>query len=455
MLKRKAIDELRKWKNQSQGKTALLIEGARRVGKSTLARQFAATEYRSFVEIDFDHVDDEVKAMFRDYATDLDSLFLYLSTYFGVELFERETVFLFDEVQRFPFVRGLVKYLVADGRYDYIETGSLISIKQNVDDIVIPSEEESMRLNPLDFEEFLWAMDEEALARLLRESYENRRPLPDALHKKASRLFREYVLVGGMPHPLQVYVDKRNFSSVDREKRLILDLYRRDVARFAKGYEHKVISIFDQIPAQLSKHEKRFSITSLGKDARMRAYEEAFFWLGDAFIANLCYASNDPSVGLSLNLESSSVKCYLADTGLLTTMVLADSARTDESVYRAVLRGDIGLNEGMLMENVVAQSLVAQGRKLYFYSQSGKHHGHGRLEIDFLITEGYANAAGKPRLSPIEVKSARQYGTGSLDRLKEEYPKRVGLQYVISPNPYRREGDRCYLPLYMAHLIAS
>lgn len=433
----------------------MLIEGARRVGKSTLARQFAATEYRSFIEIDFDHVDDEVKAMFRDYATDLDSLFLYLSTYFGVELYERETVFLFDEVQRFPFVRGLVKYLVADGRYDYIETGSLISIKQNVDDIVIPSEEESMRLNPLDFEEFLWAVDEEALARLLRENYEKGCSLPDALHKKASRLFREYVLVGGMPHPLQVYVNERNFSPVDREKRLILDLYRRDVARFAKGYEHKVISIFDQIPAQLSKHEKRFSITSLGKDARMRAYEEAFFWLGDAFIANLCYASNDPSVGLSLNLESSSVKCYLADTGLLTTMVLADSARTDESVYRAVLRGDIGLNEGMLMENVVAQSLVAQGRKLYFYSQSGKHRGHGRLEIDFLITEGYANAAGKPRLSPIEVKAARQYGTGSLDRLKEEYPKRVGLQYVISPNPYRREGDRCYLPLYMAHLIAS
>lgn len=453
MLKRKAMDDLRKWKERSQGTTALLIEGARRVGKSTLARQFATTEYRSFIEIDFDHIDEEVKAMFRDYATDLDSLFLYLSTYFGVELYERETAFLFDEVQRFPFARGLVKYLVADGRYDYIETGSLISIKQNIDDIIIPSEEESMRLNPLDFEEFLWAMGEEALARLLRDSYEKERALPDALHKKASRLFREYVLVGGMPHPLQVYVDERSFSPVDREKRLILDLYRRDVARFAKGYEHKVISIFDQIPAQLSKHEKRFSITSLGKDARMRAYEEAFFWLGDAFVANLCYASNDPSVGLSLNLESSSVKCYLADTGLLTTMIFADSNQTNESVYRAVLRGDIGLNEGMLMENVVAQSLVAQGRKLYFYSQSGKHLGHGRLEIDFLITGGYANAAGKPRLSPIEVKSARQYGTGSLDRLKGEYPKRIGLQYIISPNPFRREGDRCYLPLYMAHLI--
>lgn len=453
MLKRKALNNLQKWKTDSNGRTALLIEGARRVGKTTLAREFAQTSYDTYIEIDFDRVSKDVKDIFTENSTDLDTLFLLLSSYYGVPLVERETLFVFDEIQMFPFARGLIKYLVEDGRYDYIETGSLLSIKQNVEGIVLPSEEESFRLNPLDFEEFLWAMGEEALSSLLADSYSHKRALPDALHKKASRLFREYVLVGGMPKVVQIYIDTRNFGKADKEKRMILDLYRNDIAKFAKGYAHKVISVFDQIPAQLSKHEKKFSITSLGKNERMRAYEAAFFWLEDSFISNICYASNDPNVGLSLNMERSTLKCYLVDTGLLVTMVFADDLYTGEDIYKAVLLKDVGINEGMLMENAMAQMLVANNHKLFFYSQSGAGEHKYRLEIDFLITAEYPNAANKPRISPIEVKSARQYGTKSLDRFKEEFGKRIGVQYIVSPKPLREEEDRLFVPLYMAHLV--
>lgn len=453
MLKRKALNNLQKWKTGSNGRTALLIEGARRVGKTTLAREFAQTSYDTYIEIDFARVSKDVKDIFTENSTDLDTLFLLLSSYYGVPLIERETLFIFDEIQMFPFARGLIKYLVEDGRYDFIETGSLLSIKQNVEGIVLPSEEESFRLNPLDFEEFLWAMGEEALSSLLADSYSHKRALPDALHKKASRLFREYVLVGGMPKVVQTYIDTRNFGKADKEKRMILDLYPNDIAKFARGYARKVISVFDEIPAQLSKHEKKFSITSLGKNERMRAYEEAFFWLEDSFISNICYASNDPNVGLSLNMERSTLKCYLADTGLLVTMVFADDLYTGEDIYKAVLFKDVGINEGMLMENAMAQTLVANNRKLFFYSQSGAGEHEYRLEIDFLITAEYPNAANKPRISPIEVKSARQYGTKSLDRFKEEFGKRIGVQYIVSPKPLREEGDRLFVPLYMAHLV--
>ena len=259
--------------------------------------------------------------------------------------------------------------------------------------------------------------------------------------------------MGGMPKPLQAFVAQNDFQKADREKRLILNLYRNDIGRFAAGYEHKVISIFDQIPAQLSKHEKRFRLSSLEKNARMRSYEEAFFWLGDSFVANLCYASNDPNVGLSLNLENSAVKCYMADTGLLTTMVLADEENTQNDIYKSVLLGDVGINQGMLTENAVSQALVANGKKLFFYNQSGREEGQERLEIDFLIRTHYANASDKPRISPVEVKSQRQFGTASLEKLKKAYSKRIGTQYIVSPKPLKKEGDLVQLPLYMVHLL--
>ena len=375
MLKRKAYDKLLKWKHESAGKTALLIEGARRVGKSTLARTFGETEYKSCLVIDFFQAPAEVKQYFEDYRTDFDSLFLYLSVFYNVKLYEHETLIVFDEVQMYPQARGLIKYLVADGRYDYIETGSLLSIKQNIKDIVIPSEEESLELEPLDFEEFLWGMDEKGLADLIRMSFNKMKPLPDALHRRALSLMREYMLVGGMPEPVSIYVEQRAFAPVDASKRRIVQLYRNDISRFATGYEFKVVSVLDGIPGQLSRHEKRFKLSSLDKNARMRTYEEAFFWLADARIANICYAASEPSVGLSLSMEQTALKCYMADTGLLVTLAFSDNNDTDEDVYRAVLRGDIGLNEGMLTENYVAQSLKANGHRLFFYSQSGKKEG--------------------------------------------------------------------------------
>ena len=453
MFKRKAYEKLLEWKKQSNGRSALLIEGARRVGKSTLAEEFGKNEYRSYLLIDFFQAPKEVKQYFHDYSNDLDTLFLYLSTYYAVDLHERETLIIFDEIQMFPFARGMVKYLVADGRYDYVETGSLLSIKQNISDIVIPSEEEALELHPFDFEEFLWAMGEKNLANLIKASFDELKPLPDNLHRKASSLFREYMLVGGMPEPVSIYVNERRFDSVDRAKHQILNLYRNDVARFASGYEFKVVSVLDEIPGQLSKHEKKFTLSSLSKSARMRTYEEAFFWLADAFIVNICYASTDSSIGLGLSMSSSSLKCYMADTGLLVTLALSIGTVDKENIYRSVLRGDIGLNEGMLTENVVSQALRANGHKLFFYSQSGKKDGEERMEIDFLVVRPYANAKGKPRVSPIEVKSPRQYGTASLDRFKEKFGKKIGTQYVLHPKQMKIEQDRIYLPLYIAFCL--
>ncbi len=447
MLRRKAYSQLLRWKQEKQGRTAVLLEGARRVGKSTLVEEFGKNEYASCLVIDFYQAPKEIRGYFEEYRADLDTLFLYLQAFYGVDLVERNSLIVFDEVQAYPAARGLIKYLVADGRYDYIETGSLLSIKQNVEGIMIPSEEQAMRLDPFDFEEFLWAMREENLATLIKKQFEALKPLPEALHRKAAGLLREYMLVGGMPRAVAVYAEQRKFAPVDEEKRQILELYRNDVGRFAKGYEFKVMSILDNIPGQLSKHEKKFTLSSLGKSARMRSYEEAFFWLADARIANICYASNDPSVGLCLNMERLSFKCYMADTGLLVTLAFADNDATTEDVYRAVLRGDIGINEGMLVENVVAQMLTASGHKLFFYSSSGERE--DRMEIDFLIARPYANAAGKPRISPIEVKSPRQYSTTSLDRFKQKFGKRIGAQYVLHPKQMKIEGDRIYLPLYM------
>lgn len=450
ILKRKAYDKLVEWKTRSAGKTALLVEGARRVGKSTLAREFGRNEYRSCLMIDFFQASEEVKRFFRDYSNDLDALFLYLSAYYAVDLHERESLVVFDEVQMFPFARGMVKYLVEDGRYDYIETRSLLSIRQNVRGIVIPSEEELLELNPFDFEEFLWAMGEMAISSLIRAHFEKLEPLPDSLHRKASSLFREYMLVGGMPDPVGLYVEHRRFDPVDRAKKQIIELYRNDVARFADSYEFKVVSVLDGIPGQLSKHEKKFALSSIAKSARMRAYEEAFFWLADARIANVCYASTDPSVGLGLSMEQSSLKCYMADTGLLVTLALSIGAVDGEDAYRAVLLGNVGLSEGMLAENVVAQALRANGHRLFFYSQSGRREGEDRMEIDFLIVRPYGNAAGKPRVCPVEVRSPRQYGTSSLDKFKKAFGKRIGAQYIAHPKQLRVEGERVYLPLYMS-----
>lgn len=452
MLRRKAYDSLLKWKT-GNGKSALLIEGARRVGKSTLAELFGKNEYAVFVVIDFSVVDDAVKELFVTQRNDIETFFLYLSTYFETTFVERDTLIVFDEVQFFPTARAFIKQLVADGRYDYIETGSLISIKSNVKDILIPSEEDSLRLNPLDFEEFLWAMGKEQMAMIARHSFEELEPLPEAIHRELMRVFREYMLVGGMPQSINAYVTTGSLETADVEKRRILKLYRNDIAKYANGNRSKVLRIFDEIPSQLSKHRKKFVLAALEETANMRSYHDAFFWLADAHIVNNCHNSTDPHVGLALTVESGTLKCYMADTGLLVSHIFANQEKTPNKVYKDILFGKIDLNEGMLVENMVAQQLRASGHRLFFYSCSNRENSLERMEVDFLIVREYENAAMKARISPVEVKSTNRYGLRSLDKFKGKFGKRVGTRYVLHPKPLRTKDDLVYLPLYMASFL--
>lgn len=453
MFKRRAYDELLKWKRESNGTRALLLEGARRVGKSTLARGFAQNEYKAHLVIDFSEAPDELKALFLDYRTDIDTFFMYLQALAGVTLPRRESLIVFDEVQRFPPAREFIKQLVADGRYDYLETGSLISIRRNVENIVIPSEETTLRLNPLNFEEFLWASEEAQLAELIRRSYEKKDPLPEALHRKAERLFREYVLVGGMPQAVEVYLLEKNFGKVDRVKRDILGLYNNDIEKFGGNDALRIRRVFSTLPGQLTRHEKKFTLSSLDSNARSRDYADAFFWLADACISVMCLGASDPSVGLAATADEGSFKCYMADTGLLISQLFADNEETPHELYRDILLGKLEINEGMFTENVVAQQLRASGHKLYFYSKRDRDNSANTMEIDFLITAGYDDAAGRMRVSPIEVKSTKRYGAKSLDKFKAKFGSRVGARYVLHPRPMQVDGDMIRLPLYMAHLL--
>ena len=453
LFDRKAFARLARWKDQSHGSTAMLIEGARRVGKSTVAQEFARQNYASHILIDFSTAPDDILGYFRDLRNDLDTFFMYLSAYYGVELHERESLIIFDEVQLYPKARESIKQLVADGRYDYLETGSMLSIRENVESILIPSEEESMRMDPMDFNEFLWAMGEEPLDAAITDSFNRLAPMPDSLHRKAMRLFREYLLVGGMPQAVSMYVQTKDFGRVDAVKRTILRLYREDISKHGGKDRRSITRVFDNLVGQLSKKEKKFRITALGKNERSRDYADAFFWLTDAYITNDCFNATDPSVGLKISEDHSSVKCYLADTGLLVTLALADADVTDDGIYRDILLGRISINEGMVTENVVAQLLRTSGHSLFFYSRSDRQHASNRMEIDFLIVAPYKHAAMKARVSPIEVKSSQRYSTVSLDKFKAKFSKRVGTRYILHPKALSVEGDLVRLPLYMAGLL--
>ena len=446
MLKRKIYDALLEWKQKSNGKTALLIDGARRVGKSFIAELFAKQEYKSHILIDFGNAPRDILDLFENDSADLDLFFAKLSAFYGIILHKRESLIVFDEVQQFPRARQLIKYLVADGRYDYLETGSLIRLKKNTGNIIIPSEEEHIELFPLDFEEFLWAMGDEATVPLICRCFEARKPLGQALHRKIMNDFRQYVLVGGMPQSVLAYLNGKDFQASDEAKRRILQLYRDDVSKFAAGYEEKVYAVFDGIPGQLSKKEKKYRLSSISKNARFRAYEDSFIWLNEAMVVNACFNATDPGVGLALSADHATQKCYMADTGLLVTLTFMDQAFTDNELYRAILFGKLDINEGMIMENIVAQMLRRNGHKLYFYSRSDLEHRENHMEIDFLITEG-------KKVAPIEVKSANYRTHSSLDKFRKKFSQKIGTPYILYTKDVMEKDGVWHLPLYMAMFL--
>ena len=445
-MERKIYQRLKQWKEEG-GRTALLIDGARRVGKTHIALEFAKREYKTFLFIDFNRAGSAVKTLFNEGLEDLETFFATLSALYNVRLHKRESLVVFDEVQLFPRARAAIKYLVEDGRFDYLETGSLMSIKRNVQDIVIPSEEEHVRMFPMDFEEFLWALGYETLMPFIQECFANKRALGQALHHKAMDLFRQYMIIGGMPQVVDNFARNRDFALADRVKRTILDLYRADIAKHAVGYETRVRSIFEEIPSQLQKHEKKFRLSSLKKEARFRDYKDALFWLDDAMIVNTCYNSTEPNVGLNLGSGRTTLKCYMADTGLLLSHAFDEKAIVSQGIYPQLLFEKLEINKGMLVENIVAQMLAASGHKLYFYSNSSREDAASRMEIDFLIAG--STLSSRHNISPIEVKSGKNYTLSSLKKFMSKYAGMLQTPYVVHPRDMREEGGIVFLPYYM------
>ena len=451
-MRRKIYDQLLQWKNRSNGKSALLLQGARRVGKSYIVENFAQNEYRSYILIDFNMIDSQVKDMFYHDLNDLNTFFLKLTTFFNTKLYERQSLIILDEVQLFPRARSAIKYLVADGRYDYIETGSLISIKENVRDILIPSEEDQMKLYPMDFEEFLWASGNETMISLIQNCFERKKPLGQALHRKAMDLFRQYMIIGGMPQAVDIYVSSRDFDQVDQVKRRILNLYRDDIRKHARGYEMKVEAIYDELPSQLKNQNRHFKLSSVKEGARFDEYKDALFWLSDAMVVNNCYNSTEPNIGLNLNRDRTLLKCYMGDTGLLISHAFDESGIVNEGIYKKLLLDKLEMNMGMVIENVVAQMLTASGHKLYFYTNSSRTDASSRMEIDFLIAK--SKISNRHNISPIEVKSSKNYTLSSLRKFMEKYHEQLYIPYVLHTSDLKEENGILYLPLYMTPFLS-
>jgi len=420
------------------------------VGKSYLAEQFAKQNYDSYIKIDFNDISEENMKLIIDTLHDRDRLFSYLQLIYNTQLHERKSLIIFDEVQECPKVRAAIKYLVADGRYDYIETGSLMSIRKNTENIIIPSEEEHLNMYPMDFEEYLWANGENMLIEFIKDCYDKRIALPDALHRKIMQLFKEYMIVGGMPQVVEAYLSTKDFNAADREKSTILTLYRGDIAKHAGAYTLKVESIFDSIPSQLSKHEKKFRLASLSDAARMRDYIEPFTWLKDARFVNLCFGSAEPSMGLEINADRTTIKCYMGDTGLLYSLAFSNIEEKND-VYRKIILGKLSLNNGMFMENIVAQMLAANSHKLFFYSNPDREEKYNRMELDFLLPK--SKITNQHNINIIEVKSGTRYDLTSLDKAMKKYANELNQAMVLHPGNLRYENNILYIPVYMAFLL--
>lgn len=440
IFKRKLYKRLLEWKRVRKGRTAILIEGARRVGKSTLVEQFAKNEYESYILIDFNKASNEVKSLFNN-LMNLDFIFLQLQSLYNVVLKKRKSVIIFDEVQNCPLARQAIKYLVNDGRYDYIETGSLISIKKNTKDITLPSEEERITLHPMDYEEFRWALGDKATVPLLRSFYENKMPLANAFRDKM-RDFRLYMLVGGMPQAVSAYIETNNFSMVDQVKRGIVRIYRDDFQKLDPS--GRLETLYSEIPSQLSQTGNRYKSYAVLGDVDEEKLMELMKNLEDSKTALFSYHSNDPNVGMSLTKDISKYKIYCADTGLFVTLAFWDKDHTENVIYQKLLNDKLGTNLGYVYENVIAQMLTASDNKLFYYTWA-KDATHN-YEIDFLLSRG-------AKINPIEVKSSGYNTHKSLDMFCEKYSSRVDKRYLIYTKDFRKDGATTLLPVFMTMFL--
>ena len=447
-MKRKIYEKLMQWKKRDAQKFALMIDGARRVGKSYIAEEFARSEYDAYLLIDFSKAGGGVKNLFNEYLGDLDTFFMLLQNKMGVVLPKGRSLVIFDEVQLFPRAREAIKHLVKDGRYHYLETGSLISINKSAGDILLPSEELHIAMHPMDFEEFLWATGHEIMMQMIFDFFSRKKPLGAAMHRQVMDLFRQYLVVGGMPQAVAEFVESRDLVLVDRTKRAILHLYRGDIRKYAGRHVERVERIWDEIPGQLSRHGKRFRPSAVGQGTRMRECRDAFQWLKDARTVNLCYNSTEPNVGLKLNLDNANLKCYMGDSGLLISHAFDENELAGEGIHRRLLFDRLEINEGMLVENIVAQMLVAGGKNLYFHVQSNKSDASRRMEIDFLIAK--SKVGRRKNISPIEVKSGRNYTLKSLEKFRKKYGQYLDVPYVMHTGDLSVKDGIVYLPLYMA-----
>ena len=442
IFKRKLYNRMLAWKNERKGSTALLVKGARRVGKSTLVEQFAKEQYRSYILVDFAHAPKNVTDLFED-MYDLDFFFMQLQIRYGITLHQRESVIIFDEVQLQPLARQAIKYLVKDGRYDYIETGSLLTIKKNVQNIVIPSEETRLTLFPLDYEEFRWAMEDDMSCSFIRMNLEKVHPLGDVAHRKLMRDFRLYLLVGGMPQSVNAYIESKNLSKVDTVKREILELYEDDFRKIDKS--GNISLLFDSIPAQLSKNATRYVASSVIERTTKMKMSEYISELSESMTVNIAYHANDPSVGLSLHKDPERYKLFVADTGLFVTLAFKDNDFTENIIYEKMLSDKLSADLGYIYENAIAQMLKTSGNELFYYTFKRETSNHP-YEIDFLISK-------KNKICPIEVKSSGYKSHVSLDAFCEKYPDRIFDRYLLYTKDVNKEQALKCLPVYMTPFL--
>lgn len=442
MFRRKIYDKLLEWKTESDGRTALLIEGARRVGKSTVVEEFAKNEYESYILIDFSRASKAVKELFED-ISDLDYLFLQLQLQYKVDLHERRSLIIFDEVQQCPLARQAIKALVADHRYDYVETGSLISIKRNVKAILIPSEERKISMYPMDHEEFLWAVGDLTTIPLLKKVFDSGKPVGVQIHRKLMRDFRLYMLVGGMPQAVNEYIETNNFRKVDQIKRDILNLYEYDFKKIDPT--GKLSSLFDAIPAQLNKNASRYQVSSVLNGERAENILESIAELKDSKTVLVSYHTNDPNAGMSNNKDPGKFKLFLSDTGLFTTLMFKDGDFTENIIYEKLLNDKLSANLGYLYENAVAQILTANGNALFYHTFMNEST-RRNYEIDFIL-------ARKNKVCPIEVKSSGYKTHASLDAFSRKFSDRILDKYLIYTKDFAKDEDIFCLPTYLVQFL--